>query len=124
MCSNAFRPGNVHETFVAGSVRLVRNGANLLQFVGRVEETFVAPGDVIVYLDAKNIAGLRIFHNGCRVVRAQPIGADTRKVQPALFRAAGLGDGGQNRTVKRGDGPDSHSITVLEFDTQPELSVP
>ena len=45
-------------------------------------------------------------------------------VRKAVIPAAGLGNGAQNRTVKRGDGPDFHSNMVLEFEAHPELSMP
>ena len=82
---DALRACDVHEGFVAHAMSGLRSCAEVLQFLGRIEKAFITPGNVIVHLDAENVARLCVADNGFGIVRAQTIGADTHVVRPILL---------------------------------------
>ena len=60
---DALGPGDVHERAVASRVRLAGERANVSQLRVGIEEALVAAGDVVVHLDAEDMAVRGVAHD-------------------------------------------------------------
>ena len=81
---NAFRARDINEGVIAGLVCFLSHRANGSQLFFRVDEAFVAPGNIVVYFDSKDIAFLRLADDLFRIVGLQAVAADADIVRPIL----------------------------------------
>ena len=74
-----------------------------LQFLLWIDEAFVAPGNIVVHFNAKDVAFLGVADDLFRVVALQAIGPDAHVVSPVLAGRELLGEakgGGQNKSCE------------------------
>ena len=86
---NTFGSGDVDEGFVVGLMRGERDLANRCEFGGRIEQTFVPAGDIVVDFDSVNAAGLGPLNDLLRVVRTEWEGGDADLAHPVAIGAVG-----------------------------------
>ena len=81
---DALGAGYVDEGVVVGAVRFLGECADVVQLLGRIEEAFVAARDVVVDLDAEDLAGGGVGNNFVRAFLPQTVGANADVVGPVL----------------------------------------
>ena len=81
---DALGPGDVHERAVASRVRLAGERANVSQLHVGIEEALVASGDVVVHLDAKDMAVRGVAHDVGGRPSAQAVAGDAHAMGPVL----------------------------------------
>ena len=70
---DAFRAGDIHIGAIARLVRFFGYGADGVQLLFRVYEALVSSGNIVVHLDAEDVALLGIADNLVRAVVAQAV---------------------------------------------------
>src|SRR6185312_11785731 len=78
--SNAFKPGNIYERFVAHRVSGFRNLPDGREFLRRVQEALVAPRYIVIYFDA-NITAPVLRRRLRRSFRDRPPAGKEKKRQ-------------------------------------------
>src|SRR5450432_135359 len=81
---DAFGSGNINETLVAGLVSRLSHRANRAQLFGGIEETLVSPWNVVVHLNTKHPARLRVSNDRIGVAGMQPVRPDAHVMRPVL----------------------------------------
>src|SRR6185312_11828964 len=84
--SNAFKPGNIYERFVAHRVSGFRNLPDGREFLRRVQEALVAPRYIVIYFDPEHMGSLRFFNDRGDTLARQRMARDANITAPVLRR--------------------------------------
>ena len=84
---DALQARDVDERMISSRVSSLRNRMNRRELFFRLEKTFISSGDIVVYLNPRNMTLLRLANDSCRIVFGlQRPRADADIVRPVLGR--------------------------------------